>query len=422
MEVFKFGGASVCDAASVKNVGCIVRQYSTDELIIVISAMGKMTNAFELLLEAYIHDTDLLDSRYDAIYSFHRKIIEDLFPDTAHTIYNELESVFQTIQRILQSSPSENIDYEYDRLVSYGEVLSSLILSSYLNINGISNVWLDARRIIKTDRSFREAEILWGETKTCFTRALAGESSRYYVIQGFIGGTRENVPTTLGREGSDYTAALAAYCLDASRVTIWKDVAGVLHADPRYEKNAQKIDRLSYHDAIELTYYGAKVIHPRTIKPLQNKTIPLYVKSFVKPEDAGTEISDTSSTIPCPVYIIKQNQLLMTVSPCDFSFITEKNLSDIFTALSNNRIRLNLMQNSALSFSMSLDNEPKKIDTYINQLKRLYKIRYNAPVQLVTVWHHDDDTIARLTQHKEVLLEEKTRYTVQLVTREREGG
>ncbi|MFW6366551.1 MAG: aspartate kinase, partial [Spirochaetota bacterium] len=412
----KFGGASVCDAASVRNVGEIIRRFG-GPLFIVISAMGKTTNAFERLLASYLNDTGDTAKHRDAICTYHRTIVKELFPDTAHPVHTEIESVFNDIQRILQSAPSSHAEYEYDRLVSYGEILSSLIVSASLNDTGIENVWLDARTIIKTDNTFTDAAVLWEETKTILKERVHASATGYCVMQGFIGGTIENLSTTLGREGSDYTAAIVAHCLDAESVAIWKNVPGILHADPAYFQDTQKIDTLSYHDAIELAYYGAKVIHPKTIKPLQNKAIPLYVKSFVDPDSSGTRITEEESIIPCPVYIVKRNQVVLTISPYDFSFIAERNLSEIFSHLDSLRIRLNVMQNSAISFSMAADYVPKRIDTFINRLRGSYRIRYNAPVELLTIWHYDDDTILELTQNKEILLEEKSRYTAQYVTR-----
>lgn len=419
MNVFKFGGASVKDADSVKNVKQIIERYS-DRSLIVISAMGKTTDAFERLLHSYVNSDEKSREHLDYIFDFHLSIIKELFPDKDHSIYNELESVFNSIKEILQSSPSANYDYEYDRLVSFGEILSSLILSCYLNANGISNNWLDARKIIKTDGTYRDAAVLWDETKVRLHNALLSEDNQNYVIQGFIGGTLEDIPTTLGREGSDFTAAIVAHCLGVKDVTIWKNVPGILHADPQFFPEAEKIDILSYHDAIELAYYGAKVIHPKTIKPLQNKNIPLFVKSFIEPESPGTVISELQSDIPRPVFIIKRDQVLMTISPYDFSFIAEKNLSEIFSLLSGQRLRLNVMQNSAISFSMSLDYDSKKIDTFVKQLRDSYRVKYNNPVDLITIWHYNEETISQLTRNKEILLEERSRYTVQLVARNKQ--
>ncbi len=417
MNVFKFGGASVKDAESVRNVKQIIERY-TDNSLIVISAMGKTTDAFERLLHSYVNRDDSCTENLEYIYRFHLEIIQDLF-DQDHTIFNEFDTVFLEIKQMLQSPPSSNYDYEYDRIVSFGEILSSLILSSYLNHCGISNNWLDARKIIKTDSTYRDASVLWDETKTRLYNSLLFDNKRNYVIQGFIGGTLEDITTTLGREGSDFTAAIVAHCLGVKDVTIWKNVPGILHADPEFVPEAEKIDILSYHDAIELAYYGAKVIHPKTIKPLQNKTIPLFVKSFMRPESPGTVISEMQSEIPRPVFIIKKDQVLMTVSPYDFSFIAEKNLSEIFSALSTHRLRLNVMQNSAISFSMSLDYDSKKIDNFVKQLRELYRVRYNNPVDLITIWHYDDDTIHQLTHDKEILLEERSRYTIQFVVRDK---
>jgi aspartate kinase len=414
MNIFKFGGASVKNAEAVKNVRNIIHKFHGNS-IIVISAMGKTTNAFENLLNSFFTNDGKTTENFNSIHTYHYEIVEQLFTENEHPIYMEIQSVFNSITEILQTPPSTNYDFEYDRLVSFGEILSSIILSGYLNYSGYENQWLDARSIIKTDNTYRDATVLWSETTEIITQSISNNTN--YVIQGFLGGTTANIPTTLGREGSDFTAAIIAYCLNADKVTIWKNVPGILNADPALFTDTKKIDVLSYHDAIELSYYGAKIIHPKTIKPIENKKIPLYVKSFIHPENDGTEISNKKSIIPCPVYITKQNQVLITVSPKDFSFIAEKNLGEIFTLLSQMRIKVNVMQNSAISFSMVTDYNSKKIDTLINQLNKSYKCKYNYEVELITIWHYDDETISKLTKGKEILLEERSRFTNQIVIR-----
>lgn len=419
VKVFKFGGASVRDAAAVRNVAEIIRRYPDDSLVVIVSAMGKITNALEALLNAYVDNTDERWQRFDEIRDFHLKITGELFPDSSSLIYRELENVFSVVTEKLQTRPSENYDYEYDQMVSLGEILSSLIVNAYLNEAGLTSVWLDARSLIRTDNTYRDARILWHQTETGVRRAVDFAASRIYLTQGFIGSTLENLVTTLGREGSDYSAAIAAYCLDAADVTIWKDVPGVLNADPKWFDDTVKIDELTYHDAIELAYYGASVIHPKTIKPLQNKNIPLWVKSFVDPAAVGTVVRDGKIDKTIPSFIFKVNQTLVTVSPKDFSFIVEENLRDIFQIFSELRVRINMMQNTAISFSVSIDTDERKFGRLIRALEDKFRVRYNTGMELVTIRHYDQETIDRVTAGKEILLEEKSRHTVQLVMRNR---
>jgi aspartate kinase len=419
MKVFKFGGASVKDAEAVRNVVNVLKKFQNEPLIVVISAMGKTTNALEKLVNAWFYKEEDPEHTLNEIKQFHYSILNDLFPDRQHPVYDEVNNTFVEIEWAIEDAAQREYDFEYDQIVSVGELLSTKIVSAWLNEQGIKNQWKDVRDFLQTDNTYREGKIDW-----LLTEKLAKEQIQPYInenknglilTQGFIGVTSENFTTTLGREGSDYTAAIIAYVMDAECVTIWKDVPGVLNADPKWFDNTVMIEQLSYHDAIELAYYGASVIHPKTIKPLQNKAIPLHVKSFVYPESKGTVINDLENELPVPSFIFKMNQVLISIKPTDFSFIVEENLKDIFTCFSKNRIRINIMQNSATSFTVSIDDDPQKIDALVNELKQNFKVLYNRNLELVTIRHYDNATIERVTKGKEVLLEMRTRATVQMV-------
>lgn len=417
MQVFKFGGASVKDAESVKNVCAIVQQFATEPTVIVVSAMGKTTNKLEDLTKAYFYQQGEVNSLLADLKEYHLQILHQLFPDKNAAIYNDIENVFVELIWALEEEPAFSYNHHYDQLVSQGEVLSTKIVSAYLNAQGIANKWLDARGIIQTDNSYREGKVDYELSGRLAQQELIPllNKHRLVVTQGFIGGTSENYTTTLGREGSDYTAALLAYFIDAKQVVIWKDVPGVLNADPKYFKNTRKIDELTYHDAIELTYYGASVIHPKTIKPLQNKNIPLYVRSFLKPADPGTVIKDGHKGNSVTSYIFKENQILLSIQPKDFSFIAEENLSTIFNLFSKHNAHIHMMQNSAISFSVCTDNDPQKVEPLLADLQQQFKVLYNTGVQLMTIRNYDPETVARLSENKLILIEQRSRNTHQMV-------
>ncbi len=418
IKVFKFGGASVKDADSVKNVLRVLELYQGEKIAVVISAMGKTTNALEKLLHAYFYGTDKIEEEFNLIRNYHFEVIKKLFHDKNHEIYADVENIFTSLKSWLSNPHSDNYDYEYDQVVSIGEIISTKIVSSYLNLNGMDNLWVDARSIIRTDNTYRDAKIDWAKTSELVKDMMKFHRERMYVTQGFIGSTSENISTTLGREGSDFSAAILAWCLDAEKVAIWKDVPGVLNADPKYFDNTVKIDQLSYHDAIELAYYGASVIHPKTIKPLHNKKIPLWVKSFLEPKEKGTVIQSDRDGHVIPSFIFKMEQALVTIAARDFSFIVEQNLRDIFHEISRLRIKINLMQNTALSFSICADWDERKITELMKSLEDEYMVKYNRGLELVTIRYYDQETIERVTENKEILLEEKSRNTVQMVMRD----
>ncbi len=416
MKVFKFGGASVKDAGSVRNVASVLKRFPSDNLIVVISAMGKTTNALEHLTDADFFGKENPISVLDEIKEYHLDIMKDLFPDTSHSVYPAVEKIFQEIKKRIDGTPSGDYNKEYDQLVSKGEIISTLIVSEYLNSEGITNKWLDARDLIKTDSNYREGRVDFEVTGKLISNYFSSFKG-IAITQGFIGKTPDNLTTTLGREGSDYTAAILAYCTNAESVTIWKDVPGVMNADPKWFDETKLIGHLSYHDAIELAYFGATVIHPKTIKPLQNKKIPLLVKSFLKPAEKGTVINNEPSQLPIPCFIFKVNQILLSISPKDFSFIVEENFSDIFNTFSEHKVKINTMQNSAISFSVCVDNDSRKIPGLLKKLRENFRVLYNENVELITIRYYDQSTIDRVCIGKKVFLEHKSRYTVQLVVK-----
>ncbi len=415
MKVFKFGGASVKDANAVKNVGSILNLFPNEDIIVVISAMGKVTNALERLTDAFFYKKENASDVLNEIKKYHFDIVDQLFSNKQHPIYDELNNTFVELEWAIEDEPTHSYNHEYDQIVSMGELISTKIVSAYLNEVKISNQWLDARGIIQTDNTYREGRVDWE-----LTQKLSENLSKQKgitITQGFIGGTSENFTTTLGREGSDYTAAILAFTTNSESVTIWKDVPGVLNADPKWFDETKKLEQISYQDAIELAYYGATVIHPKTIKPLQNKKIPLFVKSFIDPNEKGTVINEIQSPLPIPCFIFKVNQVLISISPKDFSFIIEENLSDIFNLFAEKQVKVNVMQNSAISFSVSVDNDERKLPDLIKTLQKQYRVLYNDNLELITIRYYDQATIERVTIDKKILLEVKSRNTVQLVVK-----
>jgi aspartate kinase len=420
IQIFKFGGASVRDAASVRNVAAILSENAQEPTVVVISAMGKMTNKLETLCRAYFDGKEEMMGIFTEVKTFHLELCSQLFP-SGHRVYDDLENVFVELLWSLEEAPSFPYNHHYDQIVSQGEILSSKILSAFLNEEKISNHWFDARNVIQTDNTYREGKVDYELSENLVLTLLKPLVIKHGLVitQGFIGSTSENFTTTLGREGSDYTAALLAYFLDASKVVVWKDVPGVLNADPKYFKNTKKIEELSYHDAIELTYFGASVIHPKTIKPLQNKNIPLYVRSFIDPSGKGTVVKNNDTRAAETTYIFKDNQILISIMPKDFSFIAEESLSEIFTLFSKFNVHIHMMQNSAISFSVCTDNDPQKIVPLLEELNRKFKTLYNDGVQLMTVRNYDPEIIAQLSQNKIVLMEQRSRHAQQMVMKEK---
>jgi aspartate kinase len=422
MKVFKFGGASVKDANAVRNVSDILNLFSGEKITVVVSAMGKTTNKLEEIVKAYSkNEPKIFKALVDDIYDFHMNIMGELFLERHYTLYNDIEDVFEKLRARFNQPFPDNYSFEYDQIVSLGEVISSKIVASFLFEKGHSATWADARKLVRTNNLYQEGNVDWAKTEELIeTRFLpVFQSFDIQVTQGFVGHTPEGFTTTLGREGSDYTAGIFAYCTNAESVTIWKDVPGMLNADPKWFDNTIKLDSISFKEAIELSYYGASVIHPKTIKPLQNKKIPLYVKSFIDPSASGTVIQEsTAKDDLVPSFIFKMDQILFSFTTKDFSFIIEENLSDIFNRLAKVNAKINLMQNSALNFSILLDRSKVNPDQIIDLFKDTYEVRYNEGLELVTIRHYDDETLKRVTENKEILLQQKTRQTARLIMKD----
>jgi aspartate kinase len=428
IKVFKFGGASVNSADGVRNVCSILGQYPDDNIAIVVSAMGKTTNAMEELLKFFMEENpvDMVESFY-RIRNFHQEILDDLFIDKMHKVFSEIDHLFENLRgylssRHLASATRRGYDFEYDQVVSYGELFATTIVHHYLSYSHISSKLFDVRDLIRTDSTYRDASVNWEITAKNIRKYLSGYfrnqkgPRRIAVIPGFTGGDAQGNTTTLGREGSDYTAAILAHSLGTREVTIWKDVPGIMNADPKWFPHARKLDRLSYREAIELAYYGGSVIHPKTIKPLENANILLRVRSFLKPHLEGTLIENMDEwKMAHPVYILKRNQVLISISPRDFSFIVEENLSQIFDILARNHVRVNVMQNSAISFTVCVDDDNLHNSSCLTMLQANYRTRYNEKVELVTIRHYNPAAINRITKGRTVLMEQKTRNTVHLV-------
>ena len=413
-KVFKFGGASVKDAAAIENLHEILRRYPDDRLVVVISAMGKTTNFLERVLHAYYNAPDQVEGLLAELQRQHEDVAERLVPDPG-SIVDRIQSLFAQLRTRLSVDHSNNYDFDYDQIVSFGELLSTTIISTYLNLTGIPNTWLDARKLVRTDSTYREGRVDWEVTVQQVRDALLDQEGRVFLTQGFIGGTAENLTTTLGREGSDYSASIMAYALDAESVTIWKDVPGLLNADPKRFPDAVKLDKIPYEEAVELSYYGASIIHPKTLKPLQNKQIPLYVKSFFQPDEPGSVITSCSLEERIPSIIVKDHQTLMTVFPRDFSFIAVDNLSELFAIFAQHRIRVNMMQNSALSFSICTDAESQRVQQCVEALQTKYKVKYNENVQLITIRHYNKPTIEKVLAGRTAILRQTSRATIQFV-------
>ncbi len=418
MLVFKFGGASVKDAAGVINLSNIVKKYENQQLLIVVSAMGKMTNALEQLTKAYVAQTDDLDNIYTQIKAYHHQILDGLF-EPNHPVYDEVANTFVEIDWMIEDEPHDSYDFIYDQIVSIGELVSTRIVAAYLNKVGVKTQWLDVRGYIHTDNNYREGNVDWAKTKASINEGIPALLNKGVVVtQGFLGGTSENFTTTLGREGSDYTASIFASCLNAQSVTTWKDVPGILNADPKFFADTIKFDELSYSEAIEMTYYGASVIHPKTIKPLQNADIPLLVKSFNDTDAAGTIIKETANTkFLKPVIILKQNQILLSISAKDYSFISEEHLSDIFKLFAQNHVKTNVMQTSALSFTVCFDFKAEYFDKLLTDLNKDFKVKYNNDLTLITIRHYNQNALNELIANKVVLLEQISRNTAQVVVK-----
>ena len=416
MRVFKFGGASVKNADGVKNMARVLQKVGYENTLIVVSAMGKTTNALESVIHNYFQNKSELQSSLQEVKKYHNAILLDLFENEQHHVFKRVAGLFDELKGFYDRNKSPDYNFVYDQTIGYGELVSTVIISEYLNQIGLKNEWVDVRDLIKTDNYYRRANINWEETQTQIASKF--DKRRLNVTQGFLGSDPNNFTTTLGREGSDYTAAIFAYCLNAESVTIWKDVPGVLNADPRYFENAQLLHKISYREAIELAFYGASVIHPKTLQPLQGKEIPLFVKSFLNPENPGTMVGKGIGLEPdVPCFIVKKDQVLISLSSLDFSYIVEENISEIFNLLHQYKMKVDVIQNSAISFSVCVDNIYNNLEKLLQHLKAKFKVDYQEHVSLYTIRHYSVAAIEQLEKDKTVLLKQLTQGTVQIVTK-----
>ncbi|WP_299098454.1 aspartate kinase [uncultured Winogradskyella sp.] len=416
MRVYKFGGASVKDANGVKNLAKVLQTTGHEKALVVISAMGKTTNSMELVVKNYFENKDDLQSAIHDVIKYHNDILVDLFENNRHQVFVDVKAFFDELNAFFKSNKSPDYNYVYDQVIGYGELISTTIISHYLNEIGLKSNWVDVRELLKTDSYYRRSNVNWEATQENISTKL--NANVLNITQGFLGSDANNFTTTLGREGSDYTAAIFAYCLNANSVTIWKDVPGVLNADPRYFDNTQLLHQISYREAIELAFYGASVIHPKTLQPLQRKEIPLYVKSFLNPEEAGTCVSKGQALVPeIPCFIVKKNQVLISLSSLDFSYIMEENISEIFSLLHLYKMKVDVIQNSAISFSVCIENLYDNLEKLLQHLKAKFNVTCNDNVSLYTIRHYNDDAIQELEKGKTVLLKQLTQGTVQIVTK-----
>ena len=417
MNVFKFGGASVKDAEGVRNVATVLQKTEAKNVVVVVSAMGKMTNALEMVVLDYFKDASSYRDATQLLMNFHLPILDALFNNGAHPVYQRVQSLVSELSQFLEHNKSKNHAYVYDQVVSIGELISTTIVSEYLNEAGHPNAWLDVRGCIETDNNYRDAKVDWAATQEKISQQVSKKGIT--VTQGFLGAEgANNFTTTLGREGSDYTAAIFAYCLNADSVTIWKDVPGVLNADPRYFDKTTLLHKISYKEAIELAFYGASVIHPKTLQPLQRKEIPLYVKSFLNPLDDGTCVGKSVPLDPMvSCFILKRNQVLISLSSLDFNFMMEHHIGEVFQLLHEYKMKVELIQNSAISFSVCVDNKFDNLEPLLQRLRENFKVKWNENVTLYTIRHAETKAVKALLREKDVLLKQESRGTVQLVVK-----
>ena len=398
------------DADSVKNVLRVLSIQGFERCLIVVSAMGKTTNALERVVEFYFNKSDY-QQEIAKIKEEHIQIAKGLF-DENHHVFSEIKLFFDDIESFLRRNKSPNYNFVYDQVVTCGEMISSKILSVYLSDNEMGNRWLDARDFIKTDTNYREGVVNWEDTEKNISQL---DKAKTYVTQGFIGSDENNFTVSLGREGSDYSAAIFAYCLDAKDMTIWKDVPGVMTGDPRKFENVELLSNISYEEAIEMAYYGASVIHPKTLQPLKQKSIPFFVKSFISPEKAGTKIGISTENQLLESYILKENQVLMRIATRDFSFIAEDHISFIFRELAKRNIKVSLMQNSAISLALCLEDKFNNIDELEAELEQDFNTEIVKNVSLFTIRNARLENLDKLYEGKNVLLEQITKTTVQMI-------
>jgi aspartate kinase len=419
MKVFKFGGASVSSAERIRNVGEILKKHSHEKLLIIISAMGKTTNALEKVVEAfYGGDMQKALQLFQTIKDDHLSVVRQLaLPDSPLTVHHALINFFTEVEWLLHDRPGRHFDYYYDQVVCIGEMLSSAIVSDYLNRVDVFNQWVDVRDIIRTDDNFRDARIDWEFTSRRVQDSIIPlfEQTNIILTQGFIGSTDENESTTLGREGSDYSAAVFASLLNAESQTIWKDVQGVMNADPKQYKNAQWLKELNYQEVIEMAYYGAQVIHPKTIKPLQNKNIPLYVRSFIHPDEEGTCIQNKNSNHLPPIIVYKHQQVLVELKSKDFSFVGEGLTADVYKIFQSIKFKPNLIQSAAISLLCVVDDYSDKVEEFALKASGVFDVNVSKNLTLLTIRHYHEGVLSELVEDSKVVLRQQTPETIQVL-------
>ncbi len=416
MKIYKFGGASIKDANAIENLFKILQKRDYEKALVVVSAIGKTTNALELVVRNYFENKNELQYSINRVVSFHNEILLKLFINENHEIYSDVKTIFENLKGFLNRNKSPDYSFVYDQIVSNGELLSTKIINAYLNYKGIASNWVDSRDLIKTDSNYRDSDLIWNITQKNISNQI--DKRILNITQGFIASDENNFNTTLGREGSDYSAAIYAYCLNADSLTIWKDVSGFLNADPKVFENPILLECISYEEAIELAFYGATVIHPKTLQPLQKKEIPLYVKSFLNPDAQGTKVSRGIKIKPeIPCFIVKRNLHLLKLSSLDFSFIVEENISEIFQVLHKNKMKVDLIQNSAISFSVCVYDKFNRLDELLSNLKAVFKVECIENVNLFTIRHFNQRSCDEILKNNELILEQRTEDVIQLVVK-----
>ncbi len=415
MQVFKFGGASVKDAKGVRNVATVLETTGPKQKVVIVSAMGKTTNKLETIISLYFSKSKDFALAISELKNDHYEILDELFEDRSYPVYTKTNYFFDEMSIFFDRNKSPNYDFVYDQVIGFGELISTSIVSYYLKSVGLDNVWHDCRNLIDTDDTYRDAEVNWENTQQKIFNHINKEELS--ITQGFIGSDSNNFSTTLGREGSDYTAGIFAYCLNAENVTIWKDVPGVLNGDPNVFENTKLLEQISYEEAIELAFFGASVIHPKTLQPLQQKEIPLFVKSFYNPKNTGTKVGKGKLISPLlPCFIVKKDLVFLSLSTLDFSFFVEENISEVFALFHKYQVKVDLIQNSAISFSVCVDNKFKNVDKLIDIFKAKFKVDHQKGVSLFTIRHYDNASIQHIVKDKTVLLKQSYKETIQFVT------
>ena len=416
MKIYKFGGASIKDANAIENLFKILQKRGYEKTLVVVSAIGKTTNALELVVRNYFENKNELQYSINRVVSFHNEILLKLFINENHEIFNDVKTIFENLKGFLNRNKSPDYSFVYDQIVSNGELLSTKIINAYLNYKGIASNWVDSRDLIKTDSNYRDSDLIWNITQKNISNKI--DKRILNITQGFIASDENNFNTTLGREGSDYSAAIYAYCLNADSLTIWKDVPGFLNADPKVFEDPILLECISYEEAIELAFYGATVIHPKTLQPLQKKEIPLYVKSFLNPDAQGTTVSRGIKIKPeIPCFIVKRNLHLLKLSSLDFSFIVEENISEIFQVLHKNKMKVDLIQNSAISFSVCVYDKFNKLEELLSNLKAVFRVECIENVNLFTIRHFNQNSCDEILKNNELILEQRTEDVIQLIVK-----